>query len=220
MTVAALAALAAACGSLVVLLRPSHQSHVRVGSGRPVATARALPRFSRVELQGVGSVHIIVGRRTAVTVRGDDNIVPLVRTTVDNGTLVIAEHGSFSTKTPLTVAVSTPRLTGATLAGAGTMRVDGIGAPVFSAALDGFGRLDLAGRATRLDLQIAGSGDAQAGRLVTKDVRVVLSGSGTSRVVATRRLDAVLSGTGSILYGGNPADVHTRVSGMGTIAAA
>ena len=36
-------------------------------------------------------------------------------------------------------------------------------------------------------------------------------------LTAARSLDASLSGTGSIVYGGDPSNVSTRVTGTGTI---
>ncbi|HEY6067532.1 MAG TPA: DUF2807 domain-containing protein, partial [Gaiellaceae bacterium] len=86
-----------------------------------------------------------------------------------------------------------------------------------SVALIGGGLLRAGGTVNRLDVSLAGSGDAQLEQLVARDVHAVLSGSGRILVHATGKLDASVPGTGTILYSGNPANVKTNISGQGEI---
>lgn len=48
-------------------------------------------------------------------------------------------------------------------------------------------------------------------------MRAVVSGSGLIQVTATTSLDAEVPGTGAIVYGGNPVQVTTSVTGIGTV---
>jgi len=48
-------------------------------------------------------------------------------------------------------------------------------------------------------------------------VHALLTGSGLIQVTATTSLDAAVPGTGAIIYGGNPPQVSTSVTGTGTI---
>ena len=218
--VISLAALAAACGSLVVVWRPFHHdsSKTLVGSGHAVVSARSVASFSGIKLEGVANVRVVVGRRTAVTVRGDDNIVKIVDTSVSGGTLIITEHNrSFTSKVPLTVTVATPALDTSTLAGAGAMRVDRIQSTSFTATLAGIGSLELSGRTQRLALTVGGTGTADAAALTADAVQVLVAGTGAAHVRATRSLDATIDGTGTIFYSGGARVVRTHVSGTGSI---
>jgi Putative auto-transporter adhesin, head GIN domain len=217
--VISLAALAAAC-SAVVVLRPFHNSTAKplVGSGHMITSPRTVGAFSGIELQGAADLRVVVGGRTAVRVRGDDNIVKIVDTAVRNGTLVISEHNrSFTTQVPLTVTVATPTLDTATLAGAGTMQIDRIRSAQFTATFGGVGQLDLSGSTRTLVLTLSGAGSADAAKLEAQSVTVVVAGTGTARVRATRTLDATVSGTGTIVYGGGAPIVRTHISGTGSI---
>lgn len=198
-----LAALVTVLAATVVVLAADHKSGgsaTRVGSGAAVSVARATGPFGGVDLRGTGAVLVRVGPKTSVVVRGDDNIVPLIHTTVVSGTLVISDRGSYRTSTPLTITVETPTLT--------------------NAALDGTGRLDLQGATSSLDLRLAGTGILDARNLTAQTVRALMAGTGTIHVRARRALDANVEGTGSIVYHGRPAHLRAHVSGTGSIAAA
>lgn len=208
----ALAAGAAACGG-------SGSSRLE-GSGVRASATREVPPFTAVELRGVGTVDVHPGSPQKVTVSGDDNVVPLVTTEVENGTLVVDVKGggSFTTKEPLVVDVAAPALTSSRLSGAGTLQVAGVDAKSFDASLDGTGKLDVDGSADRLNASVSGTGSAQLEHLVAKDATVSVSGVGSAQVFATHSLDASVSGTGSVLYGGNPPQVKTQVSGVGSVS--
>jgi hypothetical protein len=221
--VVVLASLVVVLTATVVVLavgRSGSGSATRVGSGHAVSVVHKTGPFSAVQISGAANAVVRVGAKTTVVVRGDDNIVPLVRAEVSGGTLVISEHGSYTTSRPLTVTVHTPTLTAVRLSGAGNVAAYGIGAPTFVASLDGAGRFDLRGTAQSLTLNLAGAGVLDARNLPARSVRANVSGTGTIRVTARRLLDARVSGTGSIVYSGRPARLLTHISGTGTITGA
>jgi hypothetical protein len=169
-----------------------------VGSGIAADSVRSLPTFSGVTLKAANDVRIHVGRAQRVTVYGDDNLLELVTTRVENGQLVIGARRGFMTTTPMRVDVSTPTLDTITLTGSGVMRAEG-STPQAVATLAGAGRLQLA-------------------PLIARHVVAVLAGAGRIDVTATESLTAELVGSGAIVYSGDPAHVTTNVEGTGTVA--
>jgi len=133
------------------------------------------------------------------------------------GTLVIGDTGSFTARTPMSVDVSVPSLTALSISGDGQISATGINTLQLTATVSGSGLLSAAGTATRLDVTISGDGHAQLGQLTARDVQAVVSGSGLIQVTATASLDAAVPGSGSIVYGGNPVQVNTSVTGSGAI---
>jgi hypothetical protein len=190
------------------------------GSGVSVTQTRHVAPFTRVELAGSNNVVIRVGQEQSVVVTADDNLVDRVTTEVQSGTLTIGTSpGSFSTNSPMRVAVAVPNLDAVSLTGSGNIVVDGIEAESLKVDLPGSGTLSGNGTATRLAVTVSGSGVVQFTRLVANDVRAAVSGSGSIFVTATKSLDASVSGSGAILYAGNPPDVTRSVTGSGTITA-
>ena len=189
------------------------------GSGHVVTVSRTVSSFNAIDLTGAENVVVSVGPSTAVTITGDDNIVPLIRTDVRGGKLVIASKHGYSTNDELTVRVATPSLESASMSGAGTLTGAGIASRRFSLDLSGTGRIDLSGTTDRLDAAVAGVGAVELGNLRARDAVVTLAGTGSVHVHATRRLDATVAGVGSIRYSGNPSIVKTKIDGLGSISA-
>jgi hypothetical protein len=186
------------------------------GSGVGVTEHRELAPFAVVELAGANTVTVRVGAAQSVAVTGDDNLVGRVTTTVRSDRLFIADYGTFSTESPMTVAVSVPSLDGVTLSGSGTVTVQGVTGPDFAVDLSGTGTLVASGIVDRLTAVLSGAGTVELGDLVARDAVARLGGTGDISVQATSTLDATLTGTGSIVYSGSPS-VTTHDTGTGTI---
>jgi hypothetical protein len=210
-------------GAGVVLLArhyssSSSSSSARVqGSGVAATQARDLPAFTAVDLAGSNNLTVHVGGRQAVVVRADDNLLEHVTTQVRNGTLVIGNTGSFTTRSPMSVEVTVPSLDAVSLSGSGLVNVDGVRGAKLTVRAPGSGLLTASGTVGRLDASLAGSGDLQLRDLSARDVEATVSGSGRLQVKATGSLDASVTGAGAIFYSGNPGKVTRSVTGSGAI---
>ena len=187
------------------------------GSGVAATQTRTLPAFTAVDLAGANNVTVYVGRTQAVTVRGDDNLIPYVTTTVQDGTLAIRQSRNFSTRSPMSVAVAVPALAAVTLSGTGVLNVYGVKAAHFSVRAPGSGVLTVTGRTTTLDATLSGTGDLRLDALGAHDATATVSGSGRLQVNASHSLDATVSGVGSIVYTGSPTELTKKVTGTGAI---
>ena len=188
------------------------------GSGVASGEAREVPAFDRLTADGSFAVEVEVGPARSVRVQADDNIVPLITPEVEGSVLHVSSRGSFHTSGPIKVTVTTPSLVGVDHSGSGSVRVQGITADSFTAALRGSGAIDLAGTADALEASIEGSGALQAADLVTTRATVDLSGSGGAEVHAREHLTARVSGSGSVRYTGGAQDVVREVHGSGSVA--
>jgi len=187
------------------------------GSGAAVTQARTVGGFTGLDLAGSNNVTVIVGAPQSVVVHADSNLINHVTTGVVAGTLVIGDTGSFTPRAPMSVDVSVPSLTALTISGSGQISATGISAAQLAVTVSGSGQLQAAGTATRLDVAISGSGRAQLSQLTARDVHAVVAGSGLIQVTATTSLDAAIPGDGTIVYGGNPPQVTTSVTGSGSV---
>lgn len=188
------------------------------GSGVAATETRNLPPFGSVDLAGSNIVTIRVGEEQSVVVHADNNLVDRVTTTVRDGSLVIGDlPGSYTAKSPMSVTVSVPSLDELTLTGSGVIAVTGIEAESLTVRLPGSGVLRATGAATKLDVTLDGSGDAQLEQLIAGDVRAVVSGSGRIVLTATKSLDASVPGSGAIMYSGDPREVTKSITGSGAI---
>jgi hypothetical protein len=61
------------------------------------------------------------------------------------------------------------------------------------------------GKATKLKISIAGSGDVRFAEMQADEVRVSIAGSGDAAVNAQKSLDVSIAGSGDVSYVGNPS---------------
>jgi hypothetical protein len=173
--------------------------------------------FTGVNLAGANVVDVRVGGPRSVKVIGGRRIVPLVTTEVRSGVLVISNRPGSTVHGPLHVEVTTPTLSSVALDGSGRVTVEGVRSPHFAVDLGGNGVVRATGRTDDLRAELGGVGDVELERLRATDAEAVVSGSGRMAITVAASLQAALSGAGSIVYGGSPTNVSTRVTGTGTI---
>lgn len=186
-------------------------------SASATAQTRSVAQFSRLDLVGNSQVTVTVGGRQSVVVHADRKLISHVTTRVAGGTLTIAGTDSSTSNTSISVEVSVPSLAVLKLSGNGEISVSGIRAPRLTVTISGDGLLYAVGSTSQLDVTLSGNGTAQLTHLVAGNVHAIVDGAGLIEVTATTSLDAAIPGDGAIIYGGNPLQVTTSVTGTGTV---
>lgn len=201
-------------------------SHVTVnhmpiveGSGRVVQQRRDVGDFHAVETLGSENVDVHFGPSTSVVIAADGNILPLLSSRVVNGTLKIESRGSYQTRTPIRVWITTPRLDEYTSTGSGNAVIHDVNSPALRLSLKGSGDIEANGRTGELDLALMGSGRVRLADLWATDVSAGVFGSGEAVVRATGKLDAQMFGSGVLRYVGNPKNMRSSHFGTGRIVA-
>jgi len=187
------------------------------GSGREKTETRSLPEFSSVRIKGAFTVEIEAGREKMVQVSGDDNIVPLISTSVTAGKLTVSLNGSVCTAADLTVRIMVPNLHGVVSDGANDVVVRNVSGESFSISLNGASDARLSGTTGLFSAEIDGAGTLRAATLRSRQCRIRISGSGDAEVFASEMLDAAIDGAGDITYFGSPAEIKKRITGAGDI---
>lgn len=212
------------------------------GSGKMVTEARAVSNVHGVDLNSFGDVEITQDGSEALTVTGDDNVVPLVETSVDSSGVLhlrFKTHDEIHTSHKLLFKLSVKSLDHLMLNGSGNvhakeLKVDGAGSLDLSLAgsgnvsldrlqagslktsIAGSGSVKLAGEVPEQQIDIAGSGDYTASDLKSKKADVSVRGSGDVELWATDTLNAKVEGSGDISYRGKP-NLQKQVHGSGEV---
>jgi hypothetical protein len=208
------------------------------GSGNVVTTTRTLSGYQGVDLEISADVKLIQGPVESVVLETDDNIAPLIETTVEGGQLRIrlAKRGdSVQTKT-LRMTITAPSFNELSVSGSGSLRGEGLKADKLktsiagsgdvqldqlhvgdlSIAISGSGNFVAGGRADSVKGSIAGSGDLRAKTLESKTVKLSIAGSGNAAVWATETLKISIAGSGDVQYFGD-ATVSKSIAGSGAV---
>jgi len=194
-------------------------SQVVQGSGKITSQERTVSEFTSIELAGSGNVTVQVGGTQSVLVQTDDNIQPLIETTVRGGKLVIGtkSNTSINTKQPIRVNITVASLDSVSLTGSGNITISDMTADTAKISLQGSGNITASGNAQKVQATLEGSGNIVCTDLQASSATARITGSGNISVNASQSLDASISGSGTIKYRGNPNKVNQSVTGSGSI---
>jgi len=197
------------------------------GSGNIKLETRAPGHFSGVALSLPAQLTLRIGNTESVTIDTDANVLPLIETVVENGTLHIRaarRNVNIDTRRLSIVvqaraidklaldgsgAIEADALRGAKmmidLGGSGAIHVKRVDSEVLVINVGGSGKLKVgAGAAAQVTLSLAGSGDVDLGKLQSVDASVNLAGSGDATLAVRERLNVAITGSGDISYYGSP----------------
>lgn len=187
------------------------------GSGQLATETRSVPEFASLDVSGAWRVEITVGTPQSVEISGDDNLLPLVRTQMKDGALVVDSKENLAPKGELTMRIRVANIHRIESSGSSKFSVHGVKNERLLVDLSGSAKFDADGATKRLDVYVAGSADVDTQSLVAEKVVVKIAGSGAARVNATKALEANISGSGAVRYKGSPAEVNKNVSGSGSV---
>ena len=222
-------------GCLVIDLNGCSAKKIK-GSGNVSTEARQVPDFNRIHLKGSGKLFLTRGERPSVEIKTDDNILPVIKTEVSDGKLVISHDNYNPRPTTLHYFITVNDLKGIAVSGSADITSDGkFVSDNFSADISGSGdmRLELeverldsdisgsgsmrfSGTADSLDASITGAGNIRALDMETREVRLKITGSGNCEVNALETLNVKITGSGNVKYKGSP-QISKKVTGSGNI---
>lgn len=210
------------------------------GKGPTVSENRMLANFSKVHSDMSGNVYIRQDSFYKVEVRGQQNVLNVLKTTVSGGELNI----SFKSNTLLIdndkveVYVTCPNVESISLDGSGSINatnklssanidvdlnssgsisLTALNSNKLNASISGSGSINvLGGWASTISASTSGSGSINLSALESDYANVHISGSGNTKVNVQKQLDVNISGSGDVYYLGNPS-INSHISGSGKV---
>jgi len=211
------------------------------GSTNVVTEDRPVRSFNRVSLTGAGRIIVTQGDEESLTVEAEDNIMPYIKTEVQDGTLILgftdeAKHKEFRVTKPIKFYLSMKEVVGLDIAGPGNIHVpslhtnqlevvvnmggnvsvDSLTAEELVLRLTGRASVEVAGRVVEQNISLAG-GSYRAAKLESQVGTVEVKNLGNASVWATEALDVQISGGGNVEYYGNPR-ITQKVTGRAKLS--
>ena len=234
LTAAALAMAVSACGDddsrvgPVGPVGPVGEEEGVPGSGDLASDVRDVAGFDRILLAGEGTVVVTPGGVESLEVETDDNLLPYIETSVEDGRLEIrTEPGiDIAPSQKISYRVGATNLAGLELSGAGSIRIgdwetdhasvllsgvgdisiDGLAATSLEVEHVGVGTITVSGGVETQTVLAAGVGEYMGAELRSRVASVQARDTGAATVWVTDELDIVASPQGAVSYYG-PADV-------------
>jgi hypothetical protein len=174
------------------------------GSGVGSKVVRSTPAFSKLDVRGSVRAEVEVGKPPSLELLGDDNLLPLVTSRVNSGTLLIASDRVLKTTQPLVARITTPSLDGVTLAAASSGFVKGVNADHFVARLAGATELHVGGTSRMLEVVVKGAARAKLKHLTVQSAHVTSSEATRVELGRLETLEVNQKGPSVVTYEGSP----------------
>jgi len=210
-----------------------------VGSGKVVTENREVSGFTSVLVSGSGQAEITIGESDSLVIEAEDNILPLIEASVQNGKLTIGmkPHTSISTMRGIRYTITVKSLSGvetsgstditvtnsaradtfnASTSGSGAIKLSDVQATTLNARTSGSGNIDAAGKVDTAGITTSGSGNFSGANLQCASATATTSGSGNITLWVTGSLTARTSGSGNVQYYGQPTVTRSE-SGSGRV---
>lgn len=187
------------------------------GSGNTQTEQRNVGEFKSVDVSGAFTVEIVAQKDFAVEVETDDNILPLVRTEVEDGVLKIRREGHFSSNGKVLIRIFTPNIENLEVSGASKIFVNDVNNDFLNLDVSGASKIDINGKTNRLKIDLSGASRINAVNLTAENVSVEASGASKIDVFVSDELYADLSGASRLNYSGEPKNVQEKTSGASSV---
>ena len=187
------------------------------GSGNRKTEKREVKTFNAIDSSGAYNINVTCQKAASFEIEADDNILPLIKTEVRDGTLFVSNDQEFHSSKIPSLRITVPDLAKLTNSGAGTVSIVDANSKQLDLNLTGAASIDAGGNAKSVTISSTGAGKIDAGKLHAEKARVSVSGAASVDVYATEQLDVDISGVSQVSYGGNPKVVNKNISGVGSV---
>lgn len=188
------------------------------GSGNVASEKRNISGFRAVDASGVFQVEITAQREFSVEVEADDNLLPLIKTEVDDGVLRLGTERKLSTGNPIRVRISAPDIDELQTSGASNVTLNDLKNGGLSVDSSGASKIRITGQTEKLVVDVSGSTKVDAEDLTAENATIEASGASCVNVNVTRNLRAEASGASRIVYAGSPKDIVKKTTGGSSVS--
>ncbi len=207
------------------------------GSGNISTENRKADEFSKLDVSGAFKVHLKQDSSLTISIKGDDNLLKYVSTSVEGGELRIKSKKNFCDADSIVINIGIKSLSAIGASGAvevssygkittGDISFDLSGATKVNLDLNaakvttegsGMSELNLTGQAASHHVEASGVSKLNAFDFVVGDYDINTSGVSNCKINVLKTLNVHSSGAADIEYKGSPATVNNDKSGASSI---
>lgn len=188
------------------------------GEGEVQTETRDLPPFSRVSV--AAGMKLVVGEAATqeVTVTAQPNILPLIKTEVVDGQLIVTidAEGGVSATQPMSLSVKIPLIDSVALSAGSVGYVEHTGGALVLDVSAG-AEVTAIGDTPSLRLTATTGSHAKLGELVAQDAQIQVNDGATVEVHVTGTLQGVADGGSTVVLTVKPATVDVQTSSGATV---
>lgn len=198
----------------------SGSSDLIQGSGNVITEKRKLNGFSKLSISAAVDIEYFASENYSLELTADDNIVPIITSTIVGDTLIIDTNQSYSTQSKLHASIYGPStLKGVKTDGSSDVNLQGIASDMLEINLEGSSDFTVQGKVQNLHIKTSGRSEINAKELLATNVTINTKGNTDAIVTVNKNLDIVLNGISDITYYGHPESITKTIDGIGNVTA-
>ena len=188
------------------------------GSGNVITENRELSNFNSIEAGGVFSVEVTAQKEFGVQVEADDNLLPLIKTEVIDGKLILSTESRIRTTNRIVVRVSAPDISRVDIYGASKLDLNNIKNNELTVGTSGASKVTVSGETALLRIDVSGASKVDASGLRAENGKIDASGASKALVNVVGDLKASANGASKISYTGNPRNIEKETNGASKVS--
>lgn len=198
-----------------LVLAPGNQA-VR-GTGKPLTQVRKISAVKAVQAGTAITVEIRTGA-PKLTIEAQKEILPMVKTRIAGGRLIIMTEGTMNTDFPIKAHLWLPSVESISGIGATSFDIAALSGRRVEIELTGASKIKAKGHADNLVVTLNGASNANLREVPATNVTVEANGASQATVRPASKLQATATGASTINYVGRPAMLQKSASGASTIS--
>ena len=202
----------------VLFLLSACSSHLYNGNGHWVTQKRSVAVYDRINISGHFKLTYQDHAGESVSVSGDQNLLPYVRTHVKHGELMIdtAPGVRINPSKVITIHLRNHSIEQLTSTGVNEVELSHLNEHVLRVNASGGSQISLRGKVDDVLYQGEGVSQINATDLIAYDAHAQLTGASVLHTHVDHRLDAKLAGSSQLRYTGSP-EVISNASGLSKV---
>jgi hypothetical protein len=187
------------------------------GEGPVTSETRQTEAFTQIDVTGGIGITLRIGSPQPIEVRAQANLLPIIATEVEGGTLRIHAKENFRATERIQVVIQVPSLEAAKMGGGSTGQVDGLAGESFALDLSGGSVMTATGTASSIALVESGGSRASLHDLAAKTVVLNISGGSIATIQASGSVTGSAAG-GSRATVRGAATMSVQATGGSTVS--
>ena len=205
------------CISAVALTACKFAGRGIAGSGNRKTEKRDVKSFKAIDAKGAYEINVSCQKPASFEIEADDNILPLIKTEVHDGVLIVSSDENYHSSKAVTLRIGVPELNEVISRGAGQINISDVAGEKLRLESLGAASFNATGKVKSVEISSTGAGKIDAATLLAEKAKVDVTGAASVDVYASDQLDVKVSGASSVEYSGNPKTVNKSVAGIGSV---
>jgi hypothetical protein len=189
-----------------------------VAAGPDTSETRTLESFHAISINVPAQASFSIAATPSIRITTQANVLPVVTTRVEQGTLKINIQGAVTLHAPIRIEIAGPSPDAVSISGTAHFTANDLSSHSLVLSVNGNATIEASGAVEQLHAIVNGAGTIDTSAIHARAVDAEVSGTATMHAFASESAKVRISGVGSIHIAGQPAQRTVERNGLATVS--